>query len=110
MPKNLTIEGTVFPLESYETIQAPELLPIIEALVAAIPTILSGTATLVAGTVTVSTTGVLADDKILVCHNTPGGTVGIASVPVASIVTGTSFVINSSDAGDTSTVNWLIVR
>lgn len=68
-----------------------------------------GTATLVAGTVTVATTAVAAASKIFVSCNTPGGVLGFLSAPVASIVAATSFVINSSNPADTSTVNWVIV-
>lgn len=63
-----------------------------------------------AGTVTVSTTAVTASSKIFLSANTPGGTQGVLSAPTASIVAGTSFVINSSNAADTSTVNWLIIN
>lgn len=69
-----------------------------------------GTATLVAGTKAVSTTAVKTGDIIKVSCNTPGGTVGFLSAPTGSIVDGTSFVINSSSATDTSTVNWEILR
>jgi hypothetical protein len=70
--------------------------------------IADGVATLVGGTVTVSTPYVQTADKILICRNTPAGTVGDLSVPAASVVAGTSFVINSANAADTSTVNWAI--
>ena len=70
----------------------------------------AGTATLVAGTVTVNTTAVATGSLIFVSRNTPGGTAGHLSAPVASITNVTSFVINSSDAADTSTVNWVIVN
>lgn len=69
-----------------------------------------GTVTLVAGTKTVSTTAVKTGDKIFISRNTPGGTVGNLSAPVASIVDATSLVINSDSNLDTSTVNWAIVR
>lgn len=69
-----------------------------------------GTATLVGGTVTVNTAAVTASSKIFITCNTPGGTQGFLSVPVASIVAGTSFVINSSSGADTSTVNWWIIN
>jgi len=69
-----------------------------------------GTATLVAGTVTVSTTAAVTGSKIFVTCNTPGGTQGFLSVPDASITNGTSFIINSSNAADTSTVNWWIIN
>lgn len=69
-----------------------------------------GTATMVAGTVTVSTTAVKTGSKIFLSVNTPGGTQGFISAPDASITDGTSFVINSSNALDTSTVNWWIIN
>src|SRR6266851_639062 len=53
------------------------------------PAALAGTATLVAGTVTVSTTAAVR-------------------APQASIFAGTSFVISSTSCTDTSTVNWFI--
>lgn len=63
-----------------------------------------------AGSVTISTTAVTASSKIFLTANTPGGTQGELSAPTASIVAGTSFVINSSSNTDTSTVNWWIVN
>ncbi len=71
----------------------------------------AGTATLGAGgTVTVSTSAVTAASLIYVSCNTPAGTQGILSAPSASIVAATSFVINSSNAADTSTVNWWLIN
>jgi hypothetical protein len=67
-----------------------------------------GTATLVGGTVTVSTTSVTASSKIFLSRNTAGGTVG--DLRQGTIVAGTSFVINSASGTDTSTVNWWIVN
>lgn len=76
-----------------------------------------GTATLVSGTVTVSTAAALTTSTILVSLNTPGGTLGADyKVATASIVNGTSFVIaaiNSAGATvttDTSTINWVIIN
>lgn len=66
----------------------------------------SGKAVLVAGTVTVSTAEVQTGDTILLSNVLAGGTLGILSV--GTIVNGTSFVINSSNASDTSTVFWRI--
>jgi hypothetical protein len=66
-----------------------------------------GQATLVAGTVTVAHTGIAANSRIFLSRNTPGGTLGFLSV--GAITAGVSFVINSSNGADTSTVNWLIV-
>lgn len=67
-------------------------------------------AAMTAGTITIATTAVTVGSQIFVSHNTPGGTPGILSVPEASIVAGTSFVINSTSSSDTSTVNWLIIN
>jgi hypothetical protein len=71
---------------------------------------IAGTATLVAGTATVLTSAVTASSLIQICRNTPGGVAGDLSVPSASIVAATSFVINSANAADTSTVNWFIIN
>ncbi len=68
-----------------------------------------GTATLVGGTVTVNTSSIRTGDLIFTSRNTPGGSPGFISAPVASIVDSTSFVINSSSGTDTSTVNWWII-
>lgn len=67
-----------------------------------------GSAVLVAGTKTVSTTKVAAGDKIYLTRLVTGGTVGHLSV--GTIVAATSFVINSDSNLETSTVSWLIVR
>ena len=69
-----------------------------------------GTATLVGGTVTVNTTAVATGSIIMININTPSGTPGLISAPAASIVNGTSFVINSSSVADTSTINWWIIN
>lgn len=77
----------------------------------------AGTATLVAGTVTVSTTAVATNSLIFVTYNTPAGTLAAGlAVPSGSISNGVSFVINSvNTAGavntaDTSTVRWWIIN
>lgn len=68
-----------------------------------------GTATLVAGAVTVANGAVRTQSLIMLSRNTSGGTLGYLSAPAASIVNGVSFGINSSSALDTSTVNWVIL-
>lgn len=70
----------------------------------------AGTATLTAGTVTVSsaaacTIGTACTYQLTNCGT--GGTVGVLSV--GTITAGTSFVINSSSSTDTSTVCWEII-
>ncbi len=65
-----------------------------------------GVATLVAGTVTVSNTYVVANSIIQLTCQSVGGTQGMLSV--GTIVAGTSFVIDSSDVADTSIIYWEI--
>ncbi len=67
-----------------------------------------GTATLVAGTVTVATTAVTGSSLIFISRETAGGTLGHLSLD--NIVAGTSFDIISDEAADTSTVNWWIIN
>jgi hypothetical protein len=67
-----------------------------------------GTATLVAGTVTVSTTAVTATSRIFLTSQADGGTVGFQRVSARTAAT--SFVITSSNAADTSTIAWFIVE
>lgn len=61
-----------------------------------------------AGSITISTTAVTASSRIFLTHSTLGGTQGVLSV--GTVTAGTSFVINSSSALDTGTVNWWIVN
>lgn len=65
-----------------------------------------GTAVLVTGTVTVANTSVTASSRIAHWRQVTGGTLGHLSV--GTITAGTSFVINSSSATDTSTVGFEI--
>lgn len=65
-----------------------------------------GTATLVGGTVVVSTTAVTASSRIQLTGNSDGGTPGWLRVSARSA--GTSFTITSSSGTDTSTVAWII--
>lgn len=67
-----------------------------------------GTATLAAGTVTVSNTSVTSNSLIYVTSQADGGTPGF--VRVTAKVASTSFTITSSSGSDTSTVAWLIVE
>lgn len=67
-----------------------------------------GTATLVAGTATVSNTSVTANSRIFLTSQADGGMPG--AVRVSSRVAGTSFTITSSSGSDTSTVAWMIVE
>lgn len=65
-----------------------------------------GTATLVAGTVTVNTTAVSATSMIFLSVSTVGGTQGILSY---TKTVGASFTVTSTSASDTSTIDWLII-
>lgn len=66
-----------------------------------------GTATLVAGTVTVANTNIATGDKIILSRFTAGGTLGFLDYTISN---GTSFTINSSDSSDTSVVDYQIIR
>lgn len=66
-----------------------------------------GVATLVGGTVTVSTNIVTANSRIFYNRATTGGTVGHLSLTISA---GASFTINSTSATETSTVNWHIIE
>lgn len=65
-----------------------------------------GLSTLVAGTVTVSTTAVTANSRIMLTSQVDGGTPGF--VRVSTRTAGTSFVITSSSGTDTSSVAWIL--
>lgn len=67
-----------------------------------------GTATLVAGTVTVATTAVTANSRVFLTAQTLGGTAGF--LRVSARTAGTSFAITSSSNIDTSTVAWLLME
>ena len=67
-----------------------------------------GTATLVAGTVVVSTAAVTATSRIFLTSQSDGGTVGFQRVSARTAAT--SFTITSSNAADTSTIAWFIVE
>lgn len=67
-----------------------------------------GRATLVGGTVVVSTTKVTANSEVFLTCQTQGGTPGF--LRVSARTGGTSFTILSSSGTDTSVVGWLIVE
>lgn len=67
-----------------------------------------GSTTLAGGTKTVSTTAVTATSHIFVTVRTLGTVAAPKAMLVNTIVAGTSFVITSADATDTSTVDWII--
>jgi hypothetical protein len=67
----------------------------------------SGTATLVAGTVTVANTKITSTSVIRVHTRTPGGTQG--AVFISALTAGTSFTIKSTSASDTSVIYYEVV-
>lgn len=67
-----------------------------------------GTATLVAGAVTVSNTSVTANSKIIPFCLTQGGTPGFLRVSATTV--GTGFTVTSSSGTDTSVIGYLIVE
>jgi len=66
-----------------------------------------GQAVLVAGTKTVANTNIAANDRIFLSRSTTGGTAGHLSYVINA---GADFVITSSSATDTSTIDYFIVR
>jgi len=68
----------------------------------------AGSATLVAGTVTVSTTNVTANTIIILTGQNSSGTHG--ELTVSNRTAGTSFVITSSNAGDTRLVGYILIE
>lgn len=68
--------------------------------------IASGTATLVAGAVTVANTSITTSSIIRVHNISQAGTVGALSV---SLTAGTSFTVHSTSGADTSKVFWEVV-
>ena len=67
-----------------------------------------GTATLVGGTVTVSTTAVTASSRIFLTISSLGTVTVPKAIGVTATTASTSFVITSADATDTSVINWII--
>lgn len=66
-----------------------------------------GQSTLVAGTVDVVCPAVTVDSLIFVSNNTQDGAdTGFLTVPSATVIPGVGFTINSTDADDTSVINW----
>lgn len=67
-----------------------------------------GVSTLVAGTKTVNNTLIATGDRVLMSRQTTGGTAG--NLSLGTITNGVSFVINSSNAADTSDILWVILK
>ncbi len=68
----------------------------------------AGKIALSGGTITVSTTSITATSIVILTRQVTGGTEGL--LRVGAIVAGTSFVIDSANGADTSTVGWLIIN
>lgn len=66
-----------------------------------------GDAVLVAGTVTIANTNILATDKIILSHKIIGGTPGFIT---PTIIGATSFTLTSTSVLDTSTITYQIIR
>lgn len=67
----------------------------------------SGTATLVAGTVTIADTSTTASRRVILHTQAPAGTVG--ALFVSAITAGTSWVIKSTSSSDTSVVQYDVI-
>lgn len=68
----------------------------------------AGTGTLSSGTATINTTAVTASSLIFLTDTSNGANLGTLSVGTKTA--GTSFVVNSSNALDAATFNWLIIN
>lgn len=66
-------------------------------------------AVMVGGAVTVNTSAVATGDMVNVSRTAVGGTIGVG-MPTRTIINGISFTLTSSNALDTSTYDWWIVK
>jgi hypothetical protein len=69
-----------------------------------------GVATLVAGTVTISTTKVTASSRIYLSIQSLGTVTVPTTVAVTTVTASTSFVIKSANIVDTSVISWIIIE
>lgn len=69
-----------------------------------------GTATLVAGTVTVNNTSVTANTRIFLTIQSLGTVAVAKAIAVTARTASTSFTITSADATDTSVIAWLLIE
>jgi hypothetical protein len=69
-----------------------------------------GTATLVAGTVTVATSKVTANSRIFISRQNDPATLGVLPCDVTGRTAGTSFTITSSSVLDTASVAWILIE
>jgi hypothetical protein len=69
-----------------------------------------GTATLAAGTATVSTTAVTATSRIALTVQSLGTVTAPKALAVTARSAGVSFTITSADATDTSVVAWVLIE
>lgn len=69
-----------------------------------------GTGTLSGGTATVSNTSVTANTRIFLSDQGGGVLANIGSLSVGTVTAGTSFVVNSSNALDSSKFAWLLIE
>jgi len=69
-----------------------------------------GTGTLASGTATINTTKITASSKVFITDAGGGVLANIGSLSVGTVTAGTSFVVNSSNALDSSNFNWIIIE
>lgn len=69
-----------------------------------------GTATLVAGTVTVATSKVTANSRIFISRQNDPATLGVLPCDVTGRTAGTSFTVTSSSILDTAAIAWIIIE
>jgi hypothetical protein len=105
IPPDTVAAGQTGHIDAHNDIS--DVLTAFQSQLAGIPAIRQGTATLVAGTVSVSLSSTGSSTVVLVSRQAPGGTLGSLSVPV--ITAGSGFTITSSSGSETSSVGWVAV-
>lgn len=85
-------------------------------LVESTPNSRTGSAVLVAGTVTVANTTLTANTQVFLTRRGLNGSTGVGNLNVSAFTAGVSFAITSvtalgaTESGDTSIVDWLLVE
>jgi hypothetical protein len=105
IPPDTVAAGQTGHLDAHNAIS--DVLTAHQTQLSGIPSFKAGTATLAAGTVSVSLSSVGSGTVVLVSRMVPGGTVGHLSVPTVS--SGSGFTISSTSVSETSVVAWLAI-
>jgi hypothetical protein len=105
IPPDTVAPGQTGHIDAHNDIS--DVLTQFQSQLSGIPAISKGSASLTAGTVSVSLSSVGSTTVLLVSRLVPGGTLGQLSVPV--VTAGSGFTITSSSNSETSSVAWIAV-